>query len=137
MEDSGGFKRGSQVVWRQVLRFEVWGLVFQMQSAAMVRAAEGQLAALAAALLGDANALEKALQDTGMLPQAALHAQVEPTPPPPPPPPPLISATFFPLLLSHFRFLPFFFPLLQSRFQFLPFPNRLFPPRFRLLPSLF
>ena len=76
MKASGVFKRLRQAVWRQVLKFGVWGLWFKMQSAAMVRAAEGQLAALAAALLGDANALEKALQDTGMLPQAALHAQV-------------------------------------------------------------
>eukprot|EP00271_Cylindrocystis_brebissonii_P014334 TRINITY_DN35657_c0_g1_i1.p1 TRINITY_DN35657_c0_g1~~TRINITY_DN35657_c0_g1_i1.p1 ORF type:complete len:1559 (+),score=320.88 TRINITY_DN35657_c0_g1_i1:569-5245(+) len=47
----------------------------QTLSVALVKGAEGHEAALAAALLGDATLLEKAWQATGMLPQAALHAQ--------------------------------------------------------------
>lgn len=47
----------------------------QMQGTALVRAVQGGEAALVAALLGDANLLEKTWQETGMLPLAALHAQ--------------------------------------------------------------
>ncbi|CAI5949290.1 unnamed protein product [Closterium sp. NIES-64] len=45
-----------------------------MQIQSLVRGGCGREAACAAALLGDANMLEKAWADTGMVPEAALHA---------------------------------------------------------------
>ncbi|GJP32877.1 hypothetical protein CLOM_g17469 [Closterium sp. NIES-68] len=50
------------------------GTRLQMQIQSLVRAGCGREAACAAALLGDANMLEKAWADTGMVPEAALHA---------------------------------------------------------------
>jgi hypothetical protein len=47
-----------------------------VQTNTMINAGQGHEAALAAALLGDPNLLEKAWLDTGMLAQAALHAHV-------------------------------------------------------------
>ena len=42
----------------------------------MIAAGQGREAALGAALLGDSSLLEKAWQETGMYPEAALHAHV-------------------------------------------------------------
>ncbi|CAI7819752.1 unnamed protein product [Closterium sp. NIES-54] len=50
------------------------GTRLQMQIQSLVRGGCGREAACAAALLGDANMLEKAWADTGMVPEAALHA---------------------------------------------------------------
>ncbi|CAI5475105.1 unnamed protein product [Closterium sp. Yama58-4] len=50
------------------------GTRLQMQIQSLVRGGCGREAACAAALLGDANLLEKAWADTGMVPEAALHA---------------------------------------------------------------
>lgn len=42
----------------------------------MIAAGHGREAALGAALLGDSALLEKSWEETGMLAEAALHAQV-------------------------------------------------------------
>jgi hypothetical protein len=42
----------------------------------MIAAGQGREGALGAALLGDSSLLEKAWQETGMYPEAAMHAHV-------------------------------------------------------------